>query len=141
MWAGKFRPRRKRGAKLLPPHTGGLARTNCRLSRQLISGLLEIPGLTLYGIADESRFEQRTPTVGIRLKGRSPAELASALGDEGIFTWAGNFYALTLTEALNLEDTGGVLRIGLVHYNTAEEVERVLSGAAVAWRSKAPTAA
>jgi cysteine desulfurase family protein (TIGR01976 family) len=97
------------------------------LSRQLISGLLAIPGLTLYGIADESRLEQRTPTVGIRLKGRSPAELASALGDEGIFSWAGNFYALTLTEALNLEDTGGVLRIGLVHYNTAEEVERVLS--------------
>ncbi len=96
------------------------------LSRQLISGLLAIPGLTLYGIADDAQLEQRTPTVGIRLKGRSPAELASALGDEGIFTWAGNFYALTLTEALNLEGTGGVLRIGLVHYNSAEEVEIVL---------------
>lgn len=96
------------------------------LSRHLIAGLLKIPGLTLYGITDEDRLPQRTPTVGIRIEGRSPAELASALGDEGIFTWAGNFYALTLTEALNLENKGGVLRIGLVHYNTVEEIERLL---------------
>jgi cysteine desulfurase family protein (TIGR01976 family) len=97
------------------------------LSRQLSAGLLEIPGLTLYGIADPTRLNQRTPTFGVRIKGRSPDELAAALGDKGIFTWAGNFYALTLTEALGLEDKGGLLRIGLVHYNTAEEVSRLLS--------------
>jgi cysteine desulfurase family protein (TIGR01976 family) len=96
------------------------------LCRQLIEGLVAIPGLTLYGIADAGRLDQRTPTVGVRIKGHSPASLASALGDKGIFTWAGNFYALTLTEALKLEETGGILRIGLAHYNTAEEVERVL---------------
>ncbi|MGA7410648.1 MAG: cysteine desulfurase-like protein [Bryobacteraceae bacterium] len=97
------------------------------LCRQLISGLLDIPGLTLYGIADANRFDRRTATVGLRIEGFSPDGLARALGEKGIFTWAGNFYALTLTEALNLEETGGVLRIGVVHYNTAEEVERLLA--------------
>jgi len=97
------------------------------LCRQLISGLLDIPGLTLYGIADTDRLDERTPTAGVRIEGISPDSLALALGEKGIFTWAGNFYALTLTEALNLEEKGGVLRIGLVHYNTAEEVERLLS--------------
>ncbi len=104
-----------------------IGRYELSLSRQLISGLLDIPGLTLYGIADAARLEQRTATVGVRIEGLSPDALARALGEKGIFTWAGNFYALTLTEALNLEETGGVLRIGLVHYNTPEEVERVVS--------------
>jgi len=97
------------------------------LSRQLISGLLDIPGLTLYGIAEADRLDQRTPTVGVRIEGRTPEGLASALGDKGIFTWSGNFYALTLTEALNVEEHGGVLRIGLVHYNTSGEVKQLLS--------------
>jgi len=97
------------------------------LCRQLISGLLDIPGLTLYGIADADRLDQRTATVGIRVEGISPDSLSLALGEKGIFTWAGNFYALNLTEALNIEEKGGVLRIGLVHYNTADEVERLLS--------------
>ena len=97
------------------------------LCQQLISGLLNIPGLSLYGIADADRFRQRTATVGIRIGGLSPGALAKALGEKGIFTWAGNFYALTLTETLNLEATGGFSRIGLVHYNTPEEVERLLA--------------
>jgi cysteine desulfurase family protein (TIGR01976 family) len=97
------------------------------LCRQLIAGLLEIPGLTLYGIADAGRLDERTATVGIRLGGHSPDSLARALGETGIFTWAGNFYAVTLTEALHLEQSGGLLRIGLVHYNTSEEVQRLLA--------------
>ncbi len=106
---------------------GWISQHELSLCRQLISGLLEIPGLTLYGIADAARFDQRTATVGVRIDGDSPEGLARALGDKGIFTWAGNFYALTLMEALNVEETGGVLRIGLVHYNTSEEVERLLA--------------
>jgi cysteine desulfurase family protein (TIGR01976 family) len=92
----------------------------------LIAGLLEIPGLTFYGIRDPARFDRRTPTVAIRLAGRTPRELANFLGARGIFTWDGNYYALNLTERLGVESTGGLLRIGLVHYNTAEEVERLL---------------
>ncbi len=53
-------------------------------------------------------------------------EVAEYLGDRGIFVWAGNFYAQPLTEALGLEPDG-LVRIGLLHYNTQEEVQRRLT--------------
>lgn len=93
----------------------------------LINGLLAVPGLTLYGITDESRFDQRVPTVAFRLDGRDPRWVAERLGDEGIFVWDGNYYALAVTERLGLEGSGGMVRVGLAHYSTAEEVERLLS--------------
>lgn len=92
----------------------------------LISGLLEIPGLKFYGIADRARFDHRVPTVAIRMDGYSPLQLAQYLGEQGIFTWDGNYFALNLTERLGVEKSGGFLRIGLVHYNTADEVETLL---------------
>jgi cysteine desulfurase family protein (TIGR01976 family) len=96
------------------------------LSQLLINGLLQIPGLTVYGITDPDRFAWRTPTVGIRLAAHTPHSLAKQLGDRGIFTWNGNFYALSLTERLGIESSGGLLRIGLVHYNTVAEVDQLL---------------
>lgn len=96
------------------------------LAEQLISGLLEIPGLTFFGICDPACFHQRTPTVSIRLEGWMPRELAEFLGERGIFIWDGNYYALNLTERLGVESSGGMVRIGLVHYNTPEEVDRLL---------------
>jgi cysteine desulfurase family protein (TIGR01976 family) len=96
------------------------------LSEQLIASLLAIPGLTFYGISDPARFDMRTPTVAVRLAGRTPRELADALGRRGIFCWDGNYYAINLTERLGVESDGGMLRIGLVHYNTAEEIELLL---------------
>jgi len=97
------------------------------LTEQLISGLLAIPGLTFYGIKDPSQFDRRTPTVAIRMEGRTPRELATHLGERGIFTWDGNYYAINLAERLGVQESGGMLRIGLAHYNTAEEVERLLT--------------
>lgn len=97
------------------------------LMANLIRGLLEIPGLKLYGIRDPKRFNQRCPTVAVRIKGYRPLQLATQLGERGIFTWDGNYYALNLTERLDVEKDGGFLRIGLAHYNTAEEVERLLT--------------
>lgn len=96
------------------------------LSAYLIPHLLDIPGVTLYGIADPSHFAWRTPTVGIRVAKFSPRELAQQLGDRGIFAWNGNFYALNLTQRLGLEASGGLLRLGCTHYNTIEEIERLL---------------
>jgi cysteine desulfurase family protein (TIGR01976 family) len=96
------------------------------LMESLIRGLLSIPGLKLYGIRDPKRFDQRCPTVAVRIKGFTPLELATQLGDRGIFTWDGNYYALNLTERLDVEKEGGFLRIGLAHYNTVEEVQRLL---------------
>ena len=96
------------------------------LAARLISGLAAIPRLTLYGITDPAQFEQRTPTVALRIEGYTPRELAQRLGDRGIFTWDGNYYAVDLAERLGVEQNGGMLRIGLAHYNTAEEVDRLL---------------
>lgn len=96
------------------------------LSHHLIAGLLAIPGLTFYGISDPARFAWRTPTVAVRLEGSTPRELARRLGDQGIFCWDGNYYAINLTERLGVEADGGMLRIGLVHYNTTEEIDRLL---------------
>lgn len=102
----------------------------CSYERQLcellVTGLLQIPDLTFYGIRDLARFAWRTPTVGIRLAGYTPRELAQILFERGISVWDGNHYAINLTERLGVESSGGVLRIGLVHYNTAEEVEFLL---------------
>jgi cysteine desulfurase family protein (TIGR01976 family) len=96
------------------------------LVESLIAGLLRIPGLKLYGITDPERFDFRCPTVAVRIAGHTPLRLATELGRRGFFTWDGNYYALNLTEHLDVEKDGGFLRIGLAHYNTAEEVDRFL---------------
>src|SRR5579864_2998443 len=97
------------------------------LMESLIRGLLAIPGLKLYGISDPKRFDQRCPTLAVRIKGHTPLELATRLGEFGFFTWDGNYYALNLTERLDVEKDGGFLRIGLAHYNTADEVDRFVT--------------
>ena len=97
------------------------------LAARMIPGLLEIPGLRFYGISDPARFDERVPTVGVRLANGKALDAAKFLGDRGIFTWDGNYYALNLTERLGVEKDGGLLRVGLVHYNTADEVNRLLA--------------
>ena len=97
------------------------------LGGRLVRGLLEIRGLKFYGIRELGRFGERCPTVAVRIAGHSPLELATRLGDRGFFTWDGNYFALNLSERLDVEKDGGFLRIGLVHYNTAEEVDRLLA--------------
>ena len=109
---------------------------------RLMDGLDRIPGLTFYGIADRSRFEERTPTAALRLEGIAPRDVAQALGDEGIAVWDGDFYATGLIERLGLLDRGGVVRIGLTHYNTAAEVDRLLDALGrIAARARPATAA
>lgn len=97
------------------------------LFERFVAGLLTIPGLSFYGIRDFARFDQRTPTAAFRLAGHSPQAVAEHLAERGVYVWAGNFYAVAVTEALGLEESGGVVRAGLVHYNTAEEVDYCLA--------------
>jgi len=97
------------------------------LAEKMIAGLSAIPRLKLYGIGDSARLDDRCATFAVRVDGHTPLELATKLGDRGFFTWDGNYYAINVTEQLDVERTGGFLRIGLVHYNTAEEVERMLA--------------
>jgi cysteine desulfurase family protein (TIGR01976 family) len=92
----------------------------------LIKGLQAIPGLTFYGMRSPDRFAWRTPTVAIRLDGYTPQDLARLLSNQGMFTWAGNYYAVNLSERLGVETLGGMLRVGLVHYNTIEEVTGIV---------------
>jgi cysteine desulfurase family protein (TIGR01976 family) len=96
------------------------------LYRRLADGLDTIPGLTMYGITDRSRFGERTPTAAFRLDGIDPRGVAEALGGEGIAVWDGDFYATGLMERLGLLERGGVVRVGLTHYNTAGEVDRLV---------------
>jgi cysteine desulfurase family protein (TIGR01976 family) len=97
------------------------------LMEKMVAGLVAIPGLKLYGISDPRRFDRRCATFAVRIEGYTPLELATKLGDRGFFTWDGNYYALNLTEQLGVERSGGFLRIGLVHYNTMDEVEQLLA--------------
>jgi cysteine desulfurase family protein (TIGR01976 family) len=96
---------------------------------RLLAGLAELPGVKVWGITDSNRFEQRVPTVALAHQRLRPAELATYLAQRGIFVWHGNFYALPLSEALGLEPEG-LVRIGLLHYNTEEEVQRLLAALA-----------
>jgi cysteine desulfurase family protein (TIGR01976 family) len=96
------------------------------LCRKLVTGLQSIPGLKIYGITDPERFHNRVPTVSFTLAGTTPREIAERLAEANIFVWNGNFYALAITERLGLESRGGLLRVGLVHYNTAEEIDFLL---------------
>jgi cysteine desulfurase family protein (TIGR01976 family) len=97
------------------------------LAEQLISGLMAIPGVTIYGITDPARFDQRAPTVAFTLEGYTPRQVAERLGQAGIFVWDGNYYALAVTERLGVEESGGMVRVGIAHYNTAAEVDRLLA--------------
>jgi cysteine desulfurase family protein (TIGR01976 family) len=95
------------------------------LSARVLTVLGEIPGLTLYGISDSDRLAERTPTLSVRLAGHAPVEVARHLAARGICCWDGNFYAQNLSERLGVESSGGFVRIGLVHYNTVEEIDRL----------------
>jgi selenocysteine lyase/cysteine desulfurase len=95
------------------------------LSAAILDELETLPGVHIYGIADRSRLRERVPTVSFTWEGRPPREIAQALGDQGIYVWDGNYYALAVTERLGLEDSGGMVRVGAVHYNTVVEIRQL----------------
>ncbi len=86
-----------------------------------------IPGVPIYDTTDRAQFDQRVPTVAFRLDGYSPREVARQLGRAGISVWDGNHYALAVTERLGVEESGDMVRVGIAHYDTAEEVDRLMT--------------
>ena len=94
------------------------------LSRALIGVLESIPGTRIYGITDRDRLHERVPTVSFRLEDRDPAQLAKAIGDQGVYVWNGHNYALAIVERMGLLEAGGMIRVGPVHYNTLAEIDR-----------------
>jgi selenocysteine lyase/cysteine desulfurase len=96
-----------------------------RLLSRLLDGLAGLPDVRVWGIVDRKRFAERVPTLSITHSRVAPREIARHLAERGIFVWDGNYYALALSETLGLEPEGTV-RIGILHYNTDVEVDRLL---------------
>ncbi len=93
----------------------------------MLTELNKISGIKVYGILNEDQFDERCPTVAFTREGYAPEDIATKLGERGIFVWHGNYYAQAVTERLGVEDSGGMVRVGLAHYNTKEEVNRFLA--------------
>jgi selenocysteine lyase/cysteine desulfurase len=93
----------------------------------LLAEVQQIPGVTIYGITNPAEFNERCPTLAFTRDGFTPQQIATYLGQHGIFVWDGNYYALSVTERLGVEETGGMVRVGLAHYNTREEIDSFLS--------------
>ncbi len=91
----------------------------------LIKTLRANPAITVYGITDPDRATERVPTVSITVEGHTPRAVAEALGDQDIFVWDGHYYAVDVVDQLGLTGSGGMVRIGLAHYNTEQEVRRL----------------
>lgn len=98
-----------------------------QLLSRLMNGLLSIPSIRVYGLTDRADWKRRVATVAVRKTGTTPEQLALALAAENIFAWNGNFYALSVSERMGVEQSGGFLRLGLAHYNTEYEIDRCLA--------------
>ena len=96
------------------------------LSLRFLEGVGGVHGVRTYGIADPGRVDERTPTFAVRVGDRHPLDTAKALAERGVYVWDGHYYALALMERLGLQETGGAVRIGFCHYNTPDEVDRVI---------------
>ena len=96
------------------------------VSARALAGFARVPGLVVHGLADPGQADGRTPTFAVTLAGWTPRALAEALAAAGINAWDGDFYATTLVEDLGLASSGGVVRLGMVHYTTFEEVDRLI---------------
>lgn len=97
------------------------------ITLQLIEGLRSFKGLTIRGITSANAMHRRVPTVSFTLEGHHPTELAKGFAKDNIFVWSGHNYALEPINRMGLMDQGGVLRVGLAHYNTEAEVSTLLS--------------
>jgi selenocysteine lyase/cysteine desulfurase len=93
----------------------------------LLAELQTIPGLKIYGITQPEHLAERCPTVAFTKTGYTPRQIAAHLGEQGIFVWDGNYLALSVTDRLGLEGSGGMVRVGLAHYNTRTEIDRLLA--------------
>jgi len=96
------------------------------LARQLIAGLQSISGVKVLGITDPAALDRRVPTVAFIHRDHEPAAIAEALAEQNIFAWSGDNYALEVARALQINESGGAVRIGAVHYNSADEIDKVL---------------
>jgi len=103
-----------------------LAAYEQKITLRLIEGLKSFKGLKIRGITSANAMHRRVPTVSFTLEGRQPTDLAKSFARDNIFVWSGHNYAIEPMTRMGLMDKGGVLRIGLAHYNTEAEVDALL---------------
>ncbi|MCC6501353.1 MAG: cysteine desulfurase-like protein [Anaerolineales bacterium] len=128
-WKARVEPSRNEagfsGRKLeLKQGMSAMRAYETELSKKLIGIVESVPGTRIYGVADLNRLDERVPTVSFTLAGKDPEQIAKALGDENIYVWNGHNYALAIVERLGLLEAGGMIRVGPVHYNTLDELEK-----------------
>ena len=92
----------------------------------LIDGISQISGIKIYGITNPNRVHERVPTISVRHDRFKPTDIARSLAEAGIYVWHGHNYAYEPTRFLGIPEDEGVVRIGLAHYNTGDEVVRVV---------------
>ena len=90
-------------------------------------GVAGMDHLRFHGIVDPTRFDERVATFSFSVDGAPPAEVAERLARQGLAVWDGNFYAYSASIALGLEEQGGAVRVGFLHYTTPEEVDRLVT--------------
>lgn len=103
-----------------------LAEYERELSARLIAGLQTIKGVKVWGVTDRAQLDRRVPTVSFTLEGWHPRQVAEKLAERNIYVWDGNYYALAIMERLDLQRRGGMVRVGAAHYNTVEEIDRLV---------------
>jgi len=96
------------------------------LGRYFLTQSLKVPGLRVFGITDIESLSERAPTFAVNIEGHKPRNVSEFLGDQGIFVWDGHYYAVAVMDRLGLLEQGGLVRIGFAHYNTVEEVDRLI---------------
>ena len=116
---GTRRERVARGMKAIKQYESSL-------SERFLRAATRVPGLRVYGITDLEELDQRTPTFAVSLAGFSPEYIATYLGDRGFFVWHGHYYAVEVMHRLGVLESGGLVRIGFTHYNTYEELDRLV---------------
>ena len=106
---------------------GAIKRYEGTLSERFLHKATRIPGLRVFGLTDVEELDKRTPTFAVSLDGYTPEALATLLGERGFFVWHGHYYAVAVMERLGLLDRGGLVRIGFVHYNTIDEMDKLFA--------------
>ena len=96
------------------------------LSQYLVQGLQSVPGITIHGITANEAMSRRGPTVAFTHERCAPDDIARALAAENIFAWSGHNYAVEVARSLGIYESGGAVRVGPVHYNTIDEIDRLL---------------
>ena len=95
--------------------------------KYFLAEMQNIENVKIYGITAEDRLSHRTPTLAFTKDGVDTAKIARVLGENNIFVWDGDYYAIEISKALGVFDKGGMVRVGLAHYNTRAEVDRLLN--------------